>query len=165
MTVGSGYSTVKFAIYNQLRARANLQGVAVSYQSPLQAEDVQSSTGSGEAIWLDDADGEYENVVICSLPLQIEELYNITLNVQVLRAESEGTQYEADKRVDELLWEVMNELANDPTWGLSGTHNFVYLHTTRGIFRRVTGFLPGGAGHGARCEMNLEVKSRLSFHN
>lgn len=163
MSVGSSYSTLKWAIFQQLQARAGLQGVAVSYQAPVQAQDVQDSTGSSEAIWLDDADGEHENVVICSLPLQIEELYSIALVVQVLRPSSLGDQRAADLRVDELLFEVLSELATDPTWGLSNTGNFVYLHTTRTAFRRVTGFLPNGAGHGARAELALRVDSRLRF--
>lgn len=164
MALGSSYSSVKWAIYQQLSARAGLQGVAVSYQAPIQAQDVQDSTGSAESIFLDDGDGEHENVVICSLPLQLEELYTIRVVVQVLRPSSLGTQREADLRVDTLLYEVLHELASDPTWGLSNTGNFVYLHTTRSTFRRVTGFLPSGAGHGARCELALRVESRLRFN-
>lgn len=163
MALGSSYSSVKWAIHDQLAARAGLQGVAVSYQAPVQATDVQDSSGSGEAIWLDDGAGEHNNVVICSLPLQIEEQYQISVIVQVLRPSSLGTQREADLRVDELLYEVLHELATDPTWGLSNVGNFVYLHTTRSTFQRVTGFLPSGAGHGARAELNLQVDSRLRF--
>lgn len=163
MPVGSSYSAVKWAIFQQLSARAGLQGVAVSYQAPVQRQDVEDSTGSSEAIFLDDGAGEHENVVICSLPLQIEELYQISLVVQVLRPTSLGDQRAADLRVDELLFEVLSELAHDPTWGLSNTGNFVYLHTTRSTFRRITGFLPAGAGHGARAELSLQVDSRLRF--
>lgn len=160
---GSSYGAVKRAIVERLSGRAGLGGVAVSYQAPVQADDITDSTGSSEAIFLDDAEGEHENVVVCSTPLQLEELYTIRVVIQVLAPRSLGTQEVADERVDALLLEFLTELANDPTWGLSGVHNFVYLHTTRTTFDRVTGFLPSGAGHGARAEMNLLVECRLSF--
>lgn len=165
VVLGSSYSLLKSAITSRFQQRAGLQGVAVSYQAPLQADDVTGSAGSYESIWLDDTDGEYENRVICALPLQLEETYSVRLVVQVLAPESEGTQEVADRRVDELLYEVMSELAYDPTFGLSGTGNIVYLHATHGPFRRITGLLPNGMGHGARFEMNLEVDSRLEFHS
>lgn len=161
--VGSSFSTLKWEIYLALKARAGLQGVAVSYQAPVQTQDVQADGGTFEAIWLDDGSGEHENRVICSLPLQIEEIYGITLVVQVLRPESLGDQRSADLRVDELLYEVMAEIATNPTFGLSNSGPFVYLHVTRATFQRVTGFLPSGAGHGARAELLLQVESRLRF--
>jgi hypothetical protein len=161
--VGSSYSTLKAAIVDQLRVRPGLSAVSVSYQAPLQPPDVQGPTGSAEAIWLDDAEGEHDNVVVCSLPLQLEELYAIRVIIQVLRPTSLGTQEEADRRVDELAYEVLHELAHDPTWGLSGTGAFNYLHTTRSTFRRVTGYLPNGSGHAARYELSLQVDSRISF--
>lgn len=164
MAVGSSYSTLKSAIIGRLVERAGLVGVSVSYQAPVQASDVSGPVGSFEAIWLDDAEaGEHQNVVICSLPLQLEEVYSIKLVVQVLRPTSTGTQEEADTRVDELLYEVLHEMTHDPTWGLSGTSPFNYLHTTWTTFERRTGFLPTGAGHGASWEANLQVNSRISF--
>lgn len=164
MAVGSSYATLKAAIVAQLQARAGLTGVSVSYQAPLQATDISGPVGSFEAIWLDDTEaGEHQNVVICSLPLQLEEVYAIRVVIQVLRPTSTGTQRQADERVDQLLYEVLHELANDPTWGLSGTSPFNYLHTTWSTFERKTGFLPNGAGHGASWEANLQVNSRISF--
>lgn len=161
--LGSSYATLKNAIVTQLQARPGLVGVAVNYQAPVQAEDIQASTGTSEAIWLDDADGDIGNTVICGLPLQLEDEYNIMVVIQVLRPESAGTQYAADLRCDELVGEFLHELAHDPTWGLNASGQFVHLRTTQGPYRRITGFLPGGAGHGARFEMNLIVQSRLSF--
>lgn len=164
MAVGSSYSTLKSTIVTQLKARAGLSAVSVSYQAPLQATDISGPVGNFEAIWLDDAEsGEHQNVVICSLPLSLEEVYSIKVVVQVLRPTSTGTQEEADTRVDELLYEVLYELAHDPTWGLSGTTPFNYLHTTLTTFERKTGFLPTGTGHGASWEANLQVQSRISF--
>lgn len=163
--VGSSYSAVKRAIRDQLQARAGLSGVAISYQAPVQPLDVTNAVGSSEAIWLDDAEGDHQNVVICSTPIQLEEIYVIRVFIQVLMATSIGTQEEADKRCDELVGEFLSELANDPTWGLSTGNPYSYLHTTRSSFRRTTGFLPSGAGHGSGAEYQLEVNARMVFPN
>lgn len=168
MTVysGSTYSQLKAAVTEQLEARADLggAGVRVSYQAPVQPTDTEGVLGTYEAIWLDDVPtGEHENRVICSVPLQLEELYSLRLTIQVLKPDSEGTQEAADRRVDELLYGVLSELAHDPTWGLTAHENFVYVHTTLTAFERKTGYLPNGAGHGASWEGQLQVEARLSF--
>lgn len=160
MSVGSSYSTVKAAIASRLAARGGLSAVSVSYQAPKDAYNVAGPTGVQDAIWLDGADGDYDNVVVCGLPLRLEERYDLLLVVQSLRAHSLGTQQSADTRVDELLFEVLDELATDPTFGVTG---FDYLQVTRGRFRRWTGFLPNGAGHGAGAELRLEVECRHAF--
>lgn len=158
MSVGSSYSTAKAAIVTKLTARLGLAGVVIHYQAPEKASDVGGE--SGDAIWLDNASGEYENVVICGLPLRLEELYTIRLVIQSLRPSTAGTQQVADARVDAMLFEVLQELAADPTFGVTA---FNYFHITRGSFTRVTGLLPTGAGHGARCELDLSVECRHTF--
>jgi hypothetical protein len=115
---------------------------------------------SGDAIWLDQAEGDYENVVICGLPMRLEEVYSLTLVIQSLRPARDGTQQVADARVDALLFEVLTELATDPTFGVTA---FNYFQITRGAFKRITGFLPTGAGHGSRCELELNVECRHVF--
>lgn len=158
MSVGSSYSTAKAAIVSKLNARAGLSGVAISYQAPLVSSDLGGE--SGDAIWLDNATGGYDNVVICGLPLRLEELYDLRVVIQSLRPSTTGTQQVADERVDELLYEIFDELADDPTFGVT---TFNYFHITRGSFARITGFLPTGAGHGARCELDLNVECRHTF--
>lgn len=163
MAVGSSYAALKRAIIAALQARSALTGVSVSYQAPIQASDVLDSSGSGEAIWLDDAEGEHQNVVICSLPLQLEEVYALVLVIQVVKDQSDGTQEAADERCDELLYEVLTELTNDPTFGLSTGDPYNYLHVTRSTWQRRTGFMPSGAGHGAAIRLMLEVNARIHF--
>lgn len=165
--VGSSYATVKTAVRDKLSERPGLMGVNISYQAPVQAADVRGA-GSYEMIFLDDVeDGELDNVVFCSLPLRLEENYHVKLIVQVLRPSSQGTQETADQRVDQLLFEVMHELASDPTFGIDvnpGPHShFDHINVTRGRFIRETGFLEGSNGHGSRCELDLEVTCRISF--
>lgn len=158
MSVGSSYATAKAAIVSRLETRGGLSEVTVRYQAPVVASDMGGA--SGDAIWLDAAEGDYENVVICGLPLRLEEIYSLTLVVQSLRPTTDGTQQAADERVDEVLYEILAELANDPTFGVTA---FNYFQITRGSFRRITGFLPSGAGHGARCELDLNVECRHTF--
>lgn len=163
MAVGSSYAALKRAIIDRLQARSALSAVSVSYQAPIQASDVLDSKGNGEAIWLDEAEGEHQNVVICSLPLHLEEVYALVCVIQVVQDHSEGTQQAADERCDELLFEVLSELANDPTFGLSTGDPFNYLHVTRSTWQRRTGFMPSGAGHGSTIRLMLEVNARIHF--
>lgn len=158
MSVGSSYSTAKAAIVTKLTARGGLSGVSIKYQAPEKTADVGGE--SGDAIWVDDAEGDYENVVICGLPLRLEEVYSLKLVIQSLRPSTTGTQQVADARVDALLFEVLTELATDPTFGVTA---FNYFQITRGAFTRTTGFLPTGAGHGSRCELDLNVECRHVF--
>lgn len=157
MSVGSSYSTAKAAIVQKLIARGGLTGVSIKYQAPEQASDVAGE--SGDAIWLDDAEGDYENVVL-PIACGIEEKYPLRLVAQSLRPSRDGTQQVADARVDALLYEVLAEIVNDHTFGITA---FNYIVITPGPFTRVTGVLPNGAGHGARCELGLNVECRITF--
>lgn len=161
MAVGSSYSTVKAAAVAALKARPALSAVAVTYRAPETSTEVQGESGSNESIFFDDAEGgDLDNEIIASLPLRLEETYQLKLVVQVLRPSSDGTQQDADERVDELLYEVLKEIASDPTLGITG---FDYLHITTAAFNRRTGFLGTSGGHAASCELMLSVEARLSF--
>lgn len=165
---GSSYSVVKAAVVAALKARPALSQVAVSYQAPVQATDAQGPAGGHEAIWLDDAEGDQNNVIIKGLPLTLDESYTLRLVVQVLARSSEGTQQVADARVDDLLGEIVHAFASNPTFGVEPADagagaTFDHLQITRAGFRRVTGFLQGSSGHGARAELDLQVEARISF--
>lgn len=164
MASASAYSAVKSALVTQLAARSGLAGVAVSYQAPVDPTDVKS-TGSYEAIWCDDAEGDFADVVLCAGDLRFDESYIQTLVVQVMRPTRLGTQRVADERAQELLYEVHAELAAQNDWDLAtlGLDDFDYLQVTPATQTWVTGFLPSGAGHAARCELGLLVESRRSF--
>lgn len=163
-TLGTTYSTVKEALIDLLRDRPELGTVAVTYEAPLQPDQVVGPTGEHEAIFFVDSDpdeGTQENEVICSLPLRISESYALPLVVQVLRPESDGSQLAADRRVDELLGVVLTVVANNPTLGVDAP--FEYLHATRGNFTRRTGVIGSGSGHGSSVRFELHVEARLSY--
>jgi hypothetical protein len=161
MAKGSTYSALKAAIVDRLRARPGLSAVTVSYRAPLTTSEVQGESGSRELIHLDDAeDGDHSNVIFGGLPLVLDESYSLLLKVQVLRPGEE--QRVADERVDELLFEVLSELANDPTFGVDAPE-FEHVQVTYSSFTRTTGFLQNASGHAAGAELELAVEARLSF--
>lgn len=160
MTVGSSYGTVKDTLTTLLQARAGLANVQVASQEPVVPSDL-SKAGYFDAIWVADSDGDYSDECFRALPLAFDETYGLTVMLQSIRATTAGTQNVADIRVDEMLYEVLDTIATSPTLGLGATFN--YLFALPAGFRRVTGFMATGAGHGARCELTVEVKCRHTF--
>lgn len=162
MPVGSSYSTLKAAIVDRLRLRPGLSAVTVSYRAPETTSEVQGESGSRELIHLDDASGDHTNVVFGGLPLWLDESYDLKLIIQVLRQSSDGTQETADARLDELWFEVLAELANDPSFGVTapGIEHVVVSYSS---FTVMTGFLQNSGGHAAGVELDLAVEARISF--
>lgn len=161
MSVGSSYAAVKNALVTLLQARTGLANVKVSSQEPLNATDLTGSDGTQDAIWIADTDGTYDDQCFRALPLAFDETYGLKIAVQALRATTVGTQVAADLRVDQLLYEVLQTVATDPTLGLGTTFN--YLFALPSTFQRHGGFLPTGGGHGSRCDLTIEVQCRHTF--
>lgn len=162
MAYASAYTAAKIAVYTLLQARAGLQGVAINYDKPVDADDVRAR-GSNEAIWFADAEGSFD-VVLFGGDLRFDETLTVTLVIQVLRPTSTGTQETADSRVDELLYEVAAELSGQDSWDVTGLDldAYDYLEITPAGFRRSGGFL-SPEGHADRIELDLLVRSRRSF--
>lgn len=161
MAVGSSYGTVKAAIVDTLAARPGLSEVAVSYAPPAKPLEVRGPTGRGDAIWITDAAGDNDNVVLGAPGLWVDETYDLTVVLQSLPVDSDEDQRVTDRRVDEMLYELLWQTATDPHWGLAGT--FVHLRITRGGWRRLVGPLEGTAVFPSRCEFDLAVEARLRF--
>ena len=162
MPAGSSYSAVKAALVAKLQARPGLSAVAVSYEVPKDPMNVKGPTGANEAIWLDDAEGDDDVVIFGGLPLVFDETYTLALTIQVLRPTTgaEGEQQAADTRADELLYEVLSELASDTSLGVVG---FDLVQVTPSAWRRKTGVLSTSNGHAAGIELDLSVNARISF--
>lgn len=161
--IGSTYSTVKSAITAQLAQRSGLSGVDVLAAPPVDALNIHGPSGSGKAIWIVDAEGDYDNVVMCGAGrLDIEESYGLTIVLQAMPVNKSETQASTDLKVDEMLGELLLEIAADPTWGLA-VPPVQYLETTRGSFRRFVGPLGQTAIRPSRCEFDLNVEARISF--
>ena len=163
---GSSYSSVKAAVVTKLTARNGLSGVAVSGEPPVDPFNVQSQTGSGKAIWIADTEGDYDNVVLCGPGrLDLEETYDLKLVLQSLPLSTTDNQAVTDQRVDVMLGEVLLEMAGDPTWGLVATADLpiVYLMSTHGSFRRFVGPISDRNIRPSRCELDLNVRCRITF--
>lgn len=161
MTLGSTYAAGKAAILAQLDARSGLDDVTVMGEPPVDALKVTGPAGNGKAIWLADAEGEYDNEVFCGVGrLDLSETYTLTIVIQALPTAGES-QADTDLKVDNMLGEILTELAADPTWGLTGT--FHQFETTRGGFRRYVGPIGERALRPSRCELDLEVRARITF--
>jgi len=163
---GSSYSTVKAAVVAKLDARSGLDGVSVAGEPPVDPFKVQGDTGSGKAIWLADAEGDYDNVVLCGAGrLDLEETYDLTLVLQALPQSTSDTQAVTDQRVDAMLGEVLLQMATDPTWGITASADLpiVYLMSTRGSFRRFVGPIAERNIRPSRCELDLHVQCRITF--
>jgi hypothetical protein len=159
-TLGSSYATAKAAILAQLKARTGLSDVEVSGEPPVDALKVTGPFGNGQAIWLADAEGEYDNEVFCGAGrLDLDENYRLTVVIQALPVAGDS-QADTDLRVDYMLGEVLAEMAADPTWGLT---EFQQFETTRAAFRRFVGPIGERNLRPARCELDLEVNARISF--
>lgn len=113
MAHGTTYSAIKSLLVARLGVRSGLAGVSILYQPPLNPLDVNSFGGSREAIWFGDAVGEFANVVFCGPELRFDESITVTLAIQVLGKDSESSQERTDQRVEELLLEVLSELASN----------------------------------------------------
>jgi hypothetical protein len=166
MTVaGSAYSLAKAALITVLEGAEDLAGVALSYQEPVDVEDVRAADGSWEAVFLAGAAGSFELVVLCAGQLHFDEDYTQELVIQVLRPSSLGTQRMADERAQEILFAVMAEISRQNEWdldalGLGDFDHFAILPTSQ---RWETGVLDPSKGHGARLVLGLRVMARRGF--
>lgn len=163
MAYASAYTAAKAAIQTRLQARSGLADVAVGYDKPSDADDVRTR-GSNEAIWFGDAEGSFDDVVLCAGNLRFDETLTVTLVIQVLRPTSTGSQQSADARVDEILYEVAAEFSGQNSWDLADLDldAYDYFQISPRGYRRFPGFL-SPEGHADRIELDLLVRSRRSF--
>ena len=112
MAHGTTYSAIKSLLATRLTDRPGLADVAVNYQPPVNPLDV-TSVGAREAIWFADATGTFDNIVFCGPGLRWDEAFILSCVIQVLGKESLDDQQAVDRRVEELFFEVLGELADD----------------------------------------------------
>jgi hypothetical protein len=162
MGLGSTYALVKGALVDRLSERPGLADVAITAAVPESPLAVRGDTGSGKAIWVADAEGDLDNVVFGAPDLYLEETYNLTVVVQAIWLDTDDTQLSTDQRVDEMLYEVLHELAQDTALGIdTAALDLPYLQVTRGPFRRFAGPLTNTNRYPSRAELDLSVEARL----
>ncbi len=166
MPVGSSYAAVKAAIVTKLSARPGLNDVSVIGQPPVKPEDLKGPNGSGKAIWIADAEGSYENVVFLAPDLFLDESYNLKVVIQALPRDSGDTQAITDRRVDEMLYEVLQQAALEEAsdvnaWGITDVS--VAVRISSGTFRRFCGPYTSTVQFPSRCEFDLLVEDRIQI--
>lgn len=167
MAHGTTYSAIKSLLTARLTARSGLHGVAVRYQPPLDPKDV-NSVGAREAIWFGDTEGDFSNVVFCDGGLRFDEDITIVCIIQVLGKESLDDQEAVDRRVEELMLEVLAELA-DPAFAAAVLADavlaaFDYVMVTPASQQWRVGRLgQASTAHAAGCELGIRVESRRSY--
>lgn len=163
---GSTYGTLKQAILTRLAAVNALSGVSISGNPPVDPLNVTGSDGSGRAIWISDAEGAYDNVVMCGQArLDIEEVYDLNITFQALQRDTGDTQVASDLRVDTMLYAFLEDMADDITFGVAASSDLplVYITVSRGSFRRLVGPITGTNKMPSACVLSLHVEARISF--
>lgn len=160
-TVGTSIVTACSALIAALQADATLSaaGVNISYDAPVVPEDLKSTDGDYEAIWIGDAEETEEIPVLTAGHLHRDETIAQQLIIQVLKPTTDGTQLAADTRAAELLTRVQAILANNVDLGVTDPARFEAVLTRWRLHR---GFLGNGQGHGARFEVTVQFTARLT---
>src|SRR5690606_17953869 len=79
-------------------------------------DDLRTTAGAYEAIWIGTAVGPTGPVVFCDGRLRFDEETTVTVVAEVLGQDTRDTQQVVDDRVNELLYELLAELADQSTW-------------------------------------------------
>ncbi len=166
--VGTTYGLFKSKFMLALQAVSELSTVSRQYNSPVSGADLVGSTGLYEHICYADAefkepaDGDQENVIICGLPVNIEEDFEVPVMIQVILNE-QGTQEEADARLDQIFYYVMKTIAANPGMGIKSADHpeVVYFKATYCNFTRKSGIIDTGRGSG--MILNIQCKARINY--
>jgi hypothetical protein len=163
MSAATPYSVFKSAMVTRLSARSGLAGVTVAYDAPNETPDVRAS-GSWESIHFDKISGASNNVIMCAGSLVYDFDYVQVAVVQLIRPDSLGTQQAADERLEELLNEVLAEMADQQGWDMAalGLDVFDYFQATLASIDTRTGKL-SSQGHGAAYDLGIRVQARRSY--
>lgn len=165
---GSTIGDVKAALIAVLDARPGLKDVNVSYEGPRFASDVQNDAGLYEAIWLDNGppvipdSGDNVVSIVKGLPLEIDDTYDLTVVVQVIRPTSDVSLADTEARSVELLGEVLGAMSTDPNLGLN-PDNYLRCEVLPRRWDHTSGHLPNPPGFGSRFHLHLRVQARLAL--
>ena len=140
-------------------------GVRVSYDAPVVPEDLTADDGDHEAIWLGDADLEYDIPLLTAGHLHRDETIRQTVVIQVLKPgvdsgdDRSTLQRQADDRAVELFTRLQDVLANNVDLGVTDPARFEAVVAGG---RWVRGFVPNITGRGALFEGTVEFTARLT---
>jgi hypothetical protein len=153
------------ALVDVLEARSALAGVPVTIGGPANAEDLESSTGKYEAIWIGDARAESVAPPVMGVPLWLDERYTVDVIVQVLKLhDSADTQQAAMDRCDALFHQIVGALSTDPTLAMTFDSSLRFVEAVPESWEATFGHLPNTVdAHGARYVLRVGVHARLTL--
>lgn len=160
-TVGTSVVIACSALITALQADSVLAaaGVNISYDAPVVPEDLKSTDGDYEAIWIGDAEESEDVPLLTAGHLHRDETIDQVLVVQVLKPGSLGTQAAADTRAVEILTRIQDVLANNVDLSVTDPARFEAVLTRWKLHR---GFLGNGQGHGSRFDVTVQFTARLT---
>lgn len=157
----------------KLQARTGLTGVSVRREPPRNQQDLVSSDGTPEVIFVGRVDPSgrvSQDVTDISAdfpfakapPAIFDETYTLWVTVSVLKANSAGTQKAATDRAVVLLGEVLGTVAADPTLGFADSSD-LSTFWCRGVTAiHNTGSLEQGNGAGFAVGLRFQCRLHLS---
>lgn len=165
MPAASAYDTFKAALITRLQARPALADVNVLYRVPINQDDIITPSGTREAIWVGGAEGTDDDVVFCAGDLRFDETYEQEVGIEVLGTSSGDTQATVDARLNELLFEVLADIAAQLDWDFAAldldVYDYLWFSPRRkrwtGGRLQQTGVFAGG------LELFIEVRARRTF--
>jgi hypothetical protein len=145
-------------------AKLQTNGVAnVSYQSPMQPDDLMGDDGSGRSCWFEDtATGQLSITVMGANSLWIDEIWQVPFRVQVLGSDTDADQETVDQAACALLGDVMVSFS-DPSFGIVDDDIDFFNAVPVGAQPWYGGVLPSNL-RAARFELTIEVKARIQIH-
>jgi len=161
----SSYAAIKTALVTRLTARVGLTSVNVLRHVPVNVDDLRTDAGTIEAIWVAGAEGISEDVVFCAGDLRFDETCTLDIVIEVHGTDSDDTQQAVDERCNELLFEVLADLAAQNDWDKAALNLdvFDYLYFTPNSYLWGEGRLQQTGVYGANVTVGLEVKARRTF--
>lgn len=134
----------------------------VSYQSPMQPDEMFGEDGSGVACWFaDDATGSLEITVMGGAALWIDETWNIPFRIQALGTDTDADQEAVDQAACELLGDVMSAFT-DPSFGITDDTIQTFAAVPVGANPWTGGVLPTNLRAG-RFELTIELTARIKI--
>lgn len=156
MPTGTALVDAKTALVTLLSARDGLDGVVVTRHAPKNTDDLRNSDGAYEAIWIRSANGSYEPTTLRAGVLDLEEQWDLDVVIQVIQRSS--TEEATELRATELLDEVLLEIQDDPSLGVTSYRMFQAIP---GQIREESGPMEQGDAYGARFELTVEITARI----
>ena len=158
MTDGTALPRFKRAFIDACQT-AGVQNV--SYQSPMQPEDMIGENGTGAACWFaDEATGTLDIRVMGDSYLWIDETWQVPFIIQVLGLDTDADQEAVDQLACEVLGDVLTTFA-DPSFGItddSVVQTFAAIPVGANPWKG--GILPSNS-RAAGFQLTIELSSRL----